>query len=119
MTHPQDRHRVAAIDTALRILEIDEIKTVPPIPVSHPFVERLIGTVRREFLGPVLLWNTRDLARKLSDLQVYYNIERIHASLDGDTPLGVTDRKTAKHAKLDDLRWVSHCRGLVQLPVAA
>ena len=30
----------------LRILEIDEIKTVPHVPLSHPFVERLIGTVR-------------------------------------------------------------------------
>src|SRR5262249_48859537 len=33
----------------LRILEIDEIKTVPRVPLSHPFVERLIGTMRREF----------------------------------------------------------------------
>jgi len=31
----------------LRILEIDEIKTVPHVPLSHPFVERLIGTMRR------------------------------------------------------------------------
>ena len=41
----------------LRILEIDEIKTVPHVPLSHPFVERLIGTVRREFLDHVLFWN--------------------------------------------------------------
>src|SRR5438477_6505700 len=31
----------------LRVLEIDEIKSVPYVPVSHPFVERLIGTIRR------------------------------------------------------------------------
>ena len=37
----------------LRILEIDEIKTVPHVPLSHPFVERLIGTTRREFLGSI------------------------------------------------------------------
>ena len=41
----------------LRILEIDEIKTVPHVPMSHPFVERLIGTMRREFLDHVLFWN--------------------------------------------------------------
>jgi hypothetical protein len=46
----------------LRILEIDEIKTVPQAPLSHPFVERLIGTTRREFLDHVLFWNGRDLA---------------------------------------------------------
>ena len=38
----------------LRILEIDEIKTVPHVPLSHPFVERLVGTMRREFLDHVL-----------------------------------------------------------------
>src|SRR6478735_3559097 len=42
-----DAHRWTA---NLRILEIDEIKTVPLVPLSHPFVERLIGTMRREFL---------------------------------------------------------------------
>jgi transposase InsO family protein len=31
----------------LRVLEITEIKSVPYVPLSHPFVERLIGTVRR------------------------------------------------------------------------
>jgi putative transposase len=41
----------------LRILQVDEIKTVPHTPVSHPFVERLIGTTRREFLDYVLFWN--------------------------------------------------------------
>jgi transposase InsO family protein len=46
-----EAHRWAA---NLRILEIDEIKTVPHVPWCHPFVERLIGTVRREFLDQVL-----------------------------------------------------------------
>ena len=38
----------------LRILEVEEIKSIPYVPVSHPFVERLIGTIRREFLDHVL-----------------------------------------------------------------
>jgi transposase InsO family protein len=53
----------------LRILEIDEIKTVPHVPLSHPFVERLIGTIRREFLDEMLFWNARDLERKLAEFQ--------------------------------------------------
>jgi len=57
----------------LRILQIEEIKTVPHVPSSHPFVERLIGTVRREFLDQVPFWNACDLERKLSEFQVYYN----------------------------------------------
>ncbi len=38
----------------LRVLAIEEIKSVPYVPVSHPFVERLIGTIRREYLDRVL-----------------------------------------------------------------
>ena len=55
------------------MLEIDEIKTVSGISISHPFVERLIGTVRREYLDHTLFWNAIDLERKLSNFQTYYN----------------------------------------------
>jgi hypothetical protein len=40
----------------LRVLEVSEIKTVPYVPLSHPFVERLIGSIRREFLDQMLFW---------------------------------------------------------------
>ena len=103
----------------LRILEIDEIKTVPSVPLSHPFVERLIGTMRREFLDQVLFWNGRDLERKLAEFQIYYNAARSHASLEGHTPLTFAGGHRTKPADLNHVRWVSHCRDLVQLPVAA
>ena len=103
----------------LRILEIDELKTVPHVPLSHPFVERLIGTTRREFLDQVLFWNGRDLERKLADFQGYYNTARVHASLQGHTPVTFAGGQTVAHAELTNVRWVSHCRDLVQLPTAA
>src|SRR4030081_2039281 len=103
-----EAHRWAA---NLRILEIDEIKTVPHVPSSHPFVERLIGTVRREFLDHVPFWNARDLERKLGEFQVYYNAARGHASLDGYTPLPYAGRKSVSPADLNHMRWVSHCGG--------
>ena len=99
--------------------QIDEIKTVPHVPLSHPFVERLIGTMRREFLDPVLFWNARDLERKLADFQAYYNAARSHASLEGHTPLTFAGGHTVARAELNNVRWVSYCRDLVQLPVAA
>jgi hypothetical protein len=40
----------------LRVLDIEEIKSIPYVPVSHPFVERLIGTIRREYLDRVLFY---------------------------------------------------------------
>src|SRR5207249_741867 len=45
----------------LRILDVTEIKTVPYVPWSHPFVERLIGTIRRECLDRLLFWTAADL----------------------------------------------------------
>ena len=88
--------------------------------MSHPFVERLIGTIRREFLDHALFWNSLDLERKLGEFQYYYNQERVHASLDGDTPAEVAGESTITPcAKIDDFQWQSHYRGLVQLPLAA
>lgn len=100
----------------LRILEVSEIKTVPHAPLSHPFVERVIGTVRRELLDRVPFWGTRDLERKLQHFRDYYNHSRVHASLKGVTPICPTDRNVIA---LDDYRWQAHCRGLYQLPAAA
>jgi integrase-like protein len=70
----------------LRILEVEEIKSIPFVSVSDPFVERLIGTIRREFLDRVLIWNAVDLGRKLEEFRNYYNENRVHQSLRGSTP---------------------------------
>jgi hypothetical protein len=40
----------------LRILDVSEMKTIPHVPLSHPFVEPVIGTVRRELLDHVPFW---------------------------------------------------------------
>ncbi len=57
----------------LRVLEVQEIKTVPYVPLSHPFVERLIGTIRREYLDQTLFWTAADLEEKLRVFQHYFN----------------------------------------------
>jgi putative transposase len=49
----------------LRGLGVKAIKMIPYVPVSHPFVERLIGTIRWEYLDQVLFWSALDLERKL------------------------------------------------------
>ncbi len=65
----------------LRIIDVEEIKTVPYAPMSHPFIERVIGTIRRECLDKTLFWNERDLMRKLDGFKDYYNKNRGHSSL--------------------------------------
>ncbi len=103
----------------LRILGIEEIKSVPYVPISHPFIERLIGTVRREYFDRVLFWNASDLERKLTEFRNYYNGHRVHASLDGKTPEQVNGDRLIASASLERFAWLSHCRGLFQTPVAA
>ena len=102
----------------LRILDVTEIKTVPYVPLSHPFIERLIGSIRREFLDRTFFWTAIDLENKLLEFQNYFNRHRTHAALQGRTP----DQDTSAPAQFADLcsyRWQSHCRGLYQTPIAA
>jgi hypothetical protein len=40
----------------LRILEIGELKSVPGTPTSHLFIERVIGTTRREYLDQLFFF---------------------------------------------------------------
>ena len=100
----------------LRILEVAEIKTVPHVPWSHPFVERLIGTLRRECLDRTLFWTSADLESKLLDFKTYFNHHRAHTARWGRPPEDAPPRPIAK---LQSYRWESHCRGLYQTPIAA
>jgi len=103
----------------LRVLEIEEIKAVPYTPVSHPFVERLIGTIRREYLDRVFFCNAADLVRKLDEFKHYYNAARVHRGLAGDTPAELAGAPSSTPAALDQYGWQQHCRGLFQVPIAA
>ena len=93
----------------LRILDVREIKTVPYTPWSHPFVERLIGTIRRECLDQMLFWTATDLETKLVAFRDYYNAYRGHAGLKGETPVATRE---SRGASLKSYRWQPHCRGL-------
>jgi putative transposase len=99
--------------------EVEEIKSVPYAPVSHPLVERLIGTIRREYLDRVFFWNAVDLARKLNEYKDYYNAHRVHRSLGGTTPAQCAGASSAASAPLDCHALRQHCRGLFQTPIPA
>ncbi len=97
----------------------EEIKTIPYVPISHSFIERLIGTVGREVLDHTLFWNTSDLEQKLDSFQDYYNEHPVPASIAGKTPGQVSGDRLPTPAQLDRFAWLSHCRGLFQTPMAA
>jgi putative transposase len=103
----------------LRILDVKEIKSVPYVPMSHPFIERVIGTIRREYLDHAPFWNSLDLARKLDDFKDYYNRHRTHAALSGQSPATFGRRVKQTSTNINDYCWQSHCRGLFQTPHSA
>jgi putative transposase len=95
---------------------VEAIKSLPHVPMSHPFVERLIGSIRRELLDQTFFWTATDLEKELRACQDYYNKHRCHAGRDGATPV---DSSRENIVTLNEYRWKKHCRGLFQLPVAA
>ncbi|HQR43317.1 MAG TPA: integrase core domain-containing protein [Gemmatales bacterium] len=102
----------------LAILEIEPVRSIPCVPRSHPYVERLIGTIRREFLDHTLFWNERDLLRKLDQFRHYYNHSRGHLGLDGITPDKKANNEQVTKRPLTSYSWQSHCNGLFVSPVA-
>jgi transposase InsO family protein len=65
---------------------IDEVVSAPRSPWQNPFVERVIGTIRRECLDHVIVWNERSLRRTLRVYLDYYHRWRTHLALDKDAP---------------------------------
>ena len=100
----------------MRVLDIEEIKSLLHVPMSHPFVERLIGSIRRELLDHTFFWTVTDLENKLLDYQCYYNENRTHSGRNGRTRVETTGGKIID---INEYRWDKHCRGLFELPVAA
>jgi len=103
----------------LRILDVTEIKSVPYVPMSHPFIERVIGTIRREYLDHVLFWNSLDLQRKLGEFKDYYNHNRTHSALSGQSPDGYSQQHNNTLADINSYAWRQHCHGLFHTPIPA
>jgi putative transposase len=73
------RHRVKGMG-------IEEVLTAPHSPWQNPFVERLIGSIRRECLNHVFVLDERHLRRILTRYFSYYHQARTHLALDKDAP---------------------------------
>jgi transposase InsO family protein len=59
----------------------------PRSPWQNPYVERLIGTLRRECLDHVLIFGEQHLYRVLTLYSLYYNENRTHLGLAKDAPI--------------------------------
>ena len=72
----------------IKSLGIEEVVTAPASPWQNAYVERVIGTLRRELLDHVVVLNERHLKRLSSSYLAYYHPWRTHRSLDQDAPDG-------------------------------
>lgn len=67
---------------------IEEVRTAYRSPWQNPFVERFIGTLRRELLNHVIVLSQSHLERLLQEfIKEYYHVARPHQGLDGGTPI--------------------------------
>jgi len=103
----------------LRILDIESIRTVPYVPSSHPFIERKVGSIRREYLDHVFYWNGVDLERKLEEFKGYFNGDRVHAGILGSTPNKRAEVAKIEIANFANYKWRLQCNGLFEMPMAA
>jgi transposase InsO family protein len=67
-------------------MDLEEVITAPRSPWQNPFVERIIGSIRRECLNHVIIFDERHLRRVLSSYSQYYHTSRTHLALDKDCP---------------------------------
>jgi transposase InsO family protein len=75
-----------AFGAALAHLGIKTLRSSPQSPWQNPFVERVIGTIRRECLNHMIVLSASGLRTLLCEFVAYYNSGRAHQSLNGRPP---------------------------------
>ncbi len=66
---------------------IEDVVTAPRSPWQNPFVERMIGSIRRECLDHLIVVDERHLRRILASYFDYDHRSRTHLSLGKDSPV--------------------------------
>jgi putative transposase len=74
------------VPEALRSLSVKPVKTAPRSPWQNPYVEQFGGTLRRELLDKIIVFNQRQLRRVMAQFVRYYHEDRCHLGLEKDTP---------------------------------
>ena len=77
----------------LRAMGIRDRPTAPRSPWQNGYVERVIGSIRRECLDHLIVRNQAHLRRILDKYVAYYNATRTHLGLGKDSP----NRRAIEH----------------------
>ena len=70
----------------MRRYGIEDLRTAPRSPGQNAYLERLIGSIRRECLDHVIIVNEAGLTRRLTRYLTYYHQSRTHLALAKDAP---------------------------------
>ncbi len=70
----------------VRDMGIEEVLSTPRSPWQRAYVERVIGSIRRECLDHVIVFDETSLRRMLASYIDYYHRSRTHLSLGKDSP---------------------------------
>ena len=84
----RDRDAIYGVQVQRRInsMGIEEVVTAPRSPWQNPFVERIIGSIRRDCLDHIIVFHERHLRRILREYFGYYHTCRTHLSLNKGPP---------------------------------
>jgi transposase InsO family protein len=77
----------AEFSNQAKVLGLQEVVTAPRSPWQNAYVERVIGSIRRDCLDHVVVVSDRQLRRVLKEYVSYYNQVRTHLSLHKDAPV--------------------------------
>src|ERR1019366_8695346 len=75
-----------AFRDGIQVMGIKEVVTAPRSPWQNAYVERIIGSIRRECLDHIIIFNERHLRDVLSSYCKYHHKSRTHLSLGQDCP---------------------------------
>ena len=92
----------------IKSLCIEEVVTAPHSPWQNPFVERIIGSIRRDCLDHIIVLNERHLRRILREYFSYYHSCRTHISLNKDPP----ETRTVEPPEMGNVVAFPHVGGL-------
>ena len=70
----------------VKAMGIEEVLSAPRSPWQRAYIERLIGSIRRECLDHLIVFNERSLVRYLKAYADYYHRTRTHLALEKDCP---------------------------------
>ena len=84
----RDRDRIYGekFRAQVAVMNITEVLSAPRSPWQRAYVERVIGSIRRECLDHVIVFDEDSLRRTLRSYFSYYHRSRLHLSLDKDSP---------------------------------